>query len=137
MTHDLSRRGLLRAAGIGTVIAAGAAGTGGAARAAGDGSLRAVYHLTPSSGWLCDVQRPIVVDGETLVYHLHAAETAGPGGWDLATTRDGVTFEHHGPVLPIEGVEPVWSGSAVVDADGGAGYGDGAVIALATRLPEG
>lgn len=100
-----------------------------------EGSQRAVYHLTRPSGWLCDIQRPLDVDGTYQLYYLHSGTTAGDGEWHRASTVDGVEFAHHGTALPMVGNEPVWTGSTVRDVDGVAGFGPGAVIALATRLP--
>lgn len=109
-------------------------GTGvSAAPAQAQESWRAVYHLTPPAGWLCDPQRPVYVNGAYHLYYLHSGQNNGPGGWDHATTTDNVAFSHHGTVLPLQPGFPVWSGSAVVDTANTAGFGAGAIIALATR----
>ncbi|MGC5220873.1 hypothetical protein ACPXA7_26015, partial [Escherichia coli] len=44
---------------------------------------------------------------------------------------------HHGTVMPLTGGVPVWSGCLVVDDANTAGFGAGAVIALATRPTDG
>mgnify|MGYP000845023836 FL=1 len=100
-------------------------------------SLRARFHMTPPSGWLCDGQRPLRYDGTTFFYYLHADDNAGAGGWNLATTDDLVTFVDHQQVIESRGNEPVWTGSAVVDEDDTAGLGAGTLVVLATRLPDG
>ena len=135
MMHDIPRRTVLQGAGAGalTLFASSAE----PATAGTQPSLRAVYHMTPPSGWLCDPQRPVYTDGAYQLYYLHSAQNNGPGGWDHATTSDGVSFTHHGVVMPLRPDFPVWSGSAVVDAANTAGFGAGAVIALATQPTDG
>lgn len=133
--HLLSRRRLLQGAGVGALALVLAENT--APRAYADTSLRAVYHMTPPSGWLCDPQRPIATEGAYQLYYLHSSQNNGQGGWDHATTADGVSFTHHGVALPLQPDFPVWSGSAVVDVNDTAGFGAGAVIAIATQPTDG
>lgn len=62
MTPEIRRRTALQAAGAGAfALVAATAAPAAAARAAT--SLRAVYHMTPPSGWLCDPQRPVFTNG--------------------------------------------------------------------------
>jgi len=134
----ISRRSVLQGAGAGALalILNGVAPL--SARALGPaGSLRAIYHMTPPTGWLCDPQRPVTTSGAYQLYYLHSGQNNGPGGWDHATSADGVAFTHHGTVMPLQPDFPVWSGSAVVDEANTAGYGAGAVIALATQPTDG
>jgi levanbiose-producing levanase len=131
MSFEISRRTLLQGAGAGAFGLALTAAVPAAARA-DTVSQRAIYHMTPPTAWLCDPQRPIVSGGQYQLYYLHSNINNGPGGWDHATT-DGVSFTHHGTVMPISGGVPVWSGCLVVDTGNTAGFGAGAVIALATR----
>lgn len=141
MTHDLSRRTVLQGAGLGALALFASAGTPLAAQAQttaqAQASLRSVFHMTPPSGWLCDPQRPVFTNGAYQLYYLHSGQNNGPGGWDHATTTDGVAFTHHGTVMPLQPDFPVWSGSAVVDTANTAGFGAGAVIALATQPTDG
>ncbi|MEZ2391250.1 glycoside hydrolase family 32 protein [bacterium RCC_150] len=100
-------------------------------------SMRASYHMTPPSGWLSDPQRPFFLDGKYNLYYLHSAQDNGPGGWRHATTADNVVFNDHGDALPLQGNFPVWTGSSVVDTNNTAGFGAGAVVALATQPTDG
>lgn len=129
-TPNISRRALLQGTGLGALGFVLATSNPAAARATT--SQRAVFHMTPPTAWLCDPQRPIVTGGQYQLYYLHSNQNNGPGGWDHATT-DGVTFTHHGTVMPLDNGVPVWSGCLVVDEANTAGFGAGAVIALATR----
>lgn len=135
MTLEFSRRTVLQGTGAGALALLMGGVAAGTAQAVP--SLRAVYHMTPPSGWLCDPQRPVHTNGAYQLYYLHSSNNNGQGGWDLATTNDCVSFTHHGVVMPLQPDFPVWSGSAVVDAANTAGFGSGAVIALATKPTDG
>jgi len=135
MIAHISRRRVLQGAGAGALALLGSSALPSPAQAGV--SLRANYHMTPPSGWLCDPQRPIATNGAYQLYYLHSGQNNGPGGWDHATTTDGVAFSHHGTVMPLQPDFPVWSGSAVIDTENTAGFGAGAVIALATKPTDG
>ena len=98
---------------------------------------RAVYHLTPTSGWLSDPQRPVIVGGTTNLYYLSSALDNGPGGWRHVTTSDNAVFTDQGTAIPLSSRFPVWTGSSVVDTNNTAGFGAGAVVALATQPTDG
>lgn len=98
---------------------------------------RAVYHLTPPSGWLSDPQRPITIGGTTSLYYLSSALDNGPGGWRHTTTSDNAVFTDQGAAIPLSSRFPVWTGSSVVDTNNTAGFGAGAVVALATQPTDG
>ncbi|KRE91196.1 glycoside hydrolase family 32 protein [Arthrobacter sp. Soil764] len=132
MTPALSRRHVLQGSGAGALALVLGNAPSTPARASKT-SLRAAYHMTPPAGWLCDPQRPVYLDGAYHLYYLHSARNNADGGWDHATTTDGVAFTHHGVALPLQPDFPVWSGSAVVDAANTAGFGAGAVVVLATQ----
>lgn len=106
------------------------------------GTTRPAYHFSVPDNWKNDPQRPIFVDGEYLYYYLYNEDYLTGGGgtaWRLATTRDHVRFEDHGVAIPKFSNDngDCWSGSVVVDAEGTAGFGRGAVLALVTQAPEG
>ena len=133
---QLSRRTLmeLAAAGAASVVVPVA----GAATAAAQASYRCEYHFTVPDQWKNDPQRPIFLNGRFHYYYLYNGDytAGGPGtAWRLATTTDNVTFRDEGIAIP-KFTTPngdVWSGSAVVDTGGTAGFGAGAVVALATQ----
>lgn len=152
----LSRRALLLGAGGAALggaatLAQGGLGLGAASAHAGPPpgrggasgvTYRPAYHLSVPRAWKNDPQRPIRVGDEYLYYYLANADYLEGGGgtaWRLATTRDHVRFRDVGIAIPksTNANGDVWSGSAVVDADDTAGYGAGAVIAIATQAPGG
>lgn len=105
-------------------------------------SLRPEYHHSVPDNWMNDPQRPLFVNGEYLYYYLYNADyISGTGGtaWRLASTKDNVTFKDRGVAIPkfTNANGDVWSGCAVVDEKGTAGYGKGAIMAVATQAPEG
>lgn len=129
MPH-LSRRAALRTFGVAALAAA--ATRVPAASAAG--SLRAVYHLTPPSGWLSDPQRPVFAGGAYHLYYLHSDQNNAPGWWQHATTADTVAFTDRGAAIPLVRPDfPVWTGSGVIDTHNTAGFGENALVVLATQ----
>lgn len=110
-------------------------------------SMRPGYHFSVPDNWKNDPQRPIFIGGEYHYYYLYNADYLDGGigtSWRRATTRDHVTFVDHGVAIDkfTNDNGDCWSGSLVVDAEGTAGFGRGAVIALVTQarvnqVPEG
>jgi levanbiose-producing levanase len=146
--RGVSRRALLAgtaAAGTAALLPespAAAAETTAPAAAAGSTSYRAGYHFTVPNAWMNDPQRPIWIDGTYHYYYLYNADYLTGGGgtaWRHATSTDLVSFTDQGIAIP-KNITPngdVWSGSAVVDTNNTAGFGAGAVIAIATMSPPG
>ncbi|MGV9892610.1 glycoside hydrolase family 32 protein [Streptomyces sp. NPDC003395] len=141
--RGMSRRALFAGSAAGATAALLPA-TPAAARpkaAAGCASYRARYHFTVPDQWKNDPQRPVWIDGEYRYYYLYNADyTTGAVGtaWRLATSSDLVSFTDRGIAVPKDTTPngDVWSGSAVVDTDGTAGFGKGAVVVLVTMSPD-
>lgn len=131
MTQVFSRRSLLQVTGIGAFGLYTAPALPESARAAA--SQRAIYHMTPPTGWLCDPQRSVFVNSAYYLYYLHSDVNNGAGDWDHATTQDGVSLTHHGAAIGQQTNLPVWTGSSVIDEANTAGFGAGAIVALATQ----
>ncbi|GAA3014382.1 hypothetical protein [Microbacterium aurantiacum] len=105
-------------------------------------SQRPWFHLSVPDNWKNDPQRPIFLDGEYHYFYLYNADyLAGGSGtaWRRATTRDHVVFRDEGVAIPknSDANGDCWSGSLVVDENGTAGFGPGAVVALVTQAPDG
>jgi levanbiose-producing levanase len=141
----MSRRALFAGTAAGATAALWSAGPAAAkpgARNTGCPSYRARYHFTVPDQWKNDPQRPIWIDGEYHYYYLYNPDyftggtTAGTA-WRLATSTDLVRFTDRGVAVPKDTTPngDVWSGSAVVDTGDTAGFGAGAVVALATMEP--
>ncbi|PBC59703.1 levanase [Streptomyces sp. Tue6028] len=139
--RGISRRGLFAGSAVGAATAllpvTPATAKPGATTCT---SYRARYHFTVPDQWKNDPQRPVWIDGEYHYYYLYNADyTAGAVGtaWRRATSSDLVSFKDRGIAVPKDTTPngDVWSGSAVVDTDGTAGFGAGAVVVLVTMSP--
>lgn len=102
---------------------------------------RPAYHLTPDGRWMNDPQRPFFLDGVWHYYYLYNADYPEGNGteWFHATSTDLVHWKNEGVAIPKfrNGLGDVETGSAVVDAEGTAGFGKGAVIAVLTQQHDG
>ncbi|KEY73577.1 hypothetical protein S7711_09193 [Stachybotrys chartarum IBT 7711] len=112
---------------------------------------RPSYHITPGTKWMNDPQRPFFLGGEWHLYYLYNADfdTSNPGSggteWYHATstdmvhwTRRGVAIEKYRP-NPPSGIilGDIETGSAVVDTDNTAGFGQNVVVAILTQMADG
>lgn len=112
-----------------------------AAAPADDAGFRPAYHLTPDGHWMNDPQRPFFLDGLWHYYYLYNADYPEGNGteWFHATSTDLVHWKNQGVAIPKfrNGLGDVETGSAVVDTEGTAGFGKGAVIAVLTQQHDG
>lgn len=95
---------------------------------------RPVYHHTPAYGWMNDPNGMFYKDG---VYHLYFqhnpyGSTWGNMTWGHSTTTDLVNWNYEGLAIEPDAWGAVFSGSAIVDHDNAAGFGENAVIAFYT-----
>ena len=102
---------------------------------------RPALHLTPDGGWMNDVQRPVWADGRWHLYNLVNADyPAGNGtSWQHATSTDLVHWEPQGIAIEkyLNGLGDIETGSVVVDRNNTAGFGAGAIVAIATQQLDG
>ncbi|MEO5313821.1 glycoside hydrolase family 32 protein [Pseudarthrobacter sp. CC12] len=107
----------------------------------GDDVFRPAYHLTPDEHWMNDPQRPFFLDGLWHYYYLYNADYPEGNGteWFHATSTDLVHWKNEGVAIPKfrNGLGDIETGSAVVDTEGTAGFGKGAVIAVLTQQHDG
>lgn len=103
--------------------------------------FRPTFHLTPERHWINDPQRPLFIDGEWRLYYLYNADYPDGNGteWHLATSTDMVTWKNRGVAIEKyrNGLGDILTGSAVIDERDTAGFGAGAVVALATQQDDG
>ncbi len=95
-------------------------------------------HFTPPSGWMNDPNGLVYADGGFhLCYQHHPADLLwGPMHWGHATSTDLFTWKHRPIALRPDHLGTAFSGSAVVDHDGVAGFGAGALVAFYTHFVE-
>lgn len=102
-------------------------------------ALRPQYHFSSRRGWLND-PNGLVFDGENYhLYYQHNPYGVTHGGvnvhWGHAVSPDGVRWtERPDAIRPWCSAGHIASGSCIVDEDGAAGYGKGAIIAAFTHL---
>lgn len=102
-----------------------------------DPGFRPAYHLTPDQRWMNDPQRPFFLDGLWHYYYLYNVDYPEGNGteWYHATSTDLVHWNNEGVAIEKfrNGLGDIETGSAVVDTEGTAGFGKGAVIAVLTQ----
>lgn len=102
-------------------------------------SLRPQYHFSSRRGWMND-PNGLVYDGERYhLYYQHNPYGITHGGvnihWGHATSNDGVHWtEHSDGIRPWGSKCHIASGSCIIDEEGVAGYGKGAIIAAFSHL---
>ena len=106
-----------------------------------DPGYRPAYHLTPEQRWMNDPQRPFFLDGVWHYYYLYNADYPEGNGteWFHATSTDLVHWKDEGVAIGKfrNGLGDIETGTAVVDTEGTAGFGKGAVIAVLTQQDDG
>jgi levanbiose-producing levanase len=102
---------------------------------------RPAVHFTPEQHWMNDPQKPILIDGVWHYYYLYNADYPDGNGtaWYHSTSTDLVHWSDQGVAIEKydNGLGDIWTGTAVVDHEGTAGFGEGAVIALVTQQIDG
>ena len=95
---------------------------------------RPAYHHTPLYGWMNDPNGMFYKDG---VWHLYYQKN--PYGskwqnmtWGHSTSSDLINWEHLPDAIKPDGLGSIFSGSAVIDHNNTAGFGEDAIIALFT-----
>lgn len=110
-------------------------------RPASWGADRPAIHLTPHERWMNDPQRPFFLDGLWHYYYLYNADYPDGNGteWYHATSTDLVHWVDQGVAIEkyTNGLGDIWTGTAVVDHENTAGFGEDAVIAIVTQQTDG
>ncbi len=96
--------------------------------------FRPAFHFTPEAHWMNDPNGLVFSGG---LYHLFyqyfpGDVVWGPMHWGHATSVDLVSWRHHPVAFFPDEKGWIFSGSAVVDATGSAGFGSGSLVAVFT-----
>ena len=96
--------------------------------------MRPLYHYAPAANWLSDPNGLVFANGEWHLFYQYNphGEQWGHMAWGHAVSRDLATWEELPPALLEDDEHFIFSGSAVVDEDGAAGFGKGALVAAYT-----
>ncbi len=98
------------------------------------------FHFSPEANWMNDPNGMVYYEGEYhLFYQYHPYGTTwGPMHWGHAVSEDLVNWEHLPVALSPDEYGQIFSGSAVIDWDNTAGFGEEAMVAVFTHSgPEG
>lgn len=98
-------------------------------------AYRPAYHFSPDSGWMNDPNGLVYLDGEYHLFFQHNPDSTvwGPMHWGHAISTDLVHWEEQKIALYPDSLGTIFSGSAVVDKDNTAGFGENALVAIFTH----
>ena len=96
--------------------------------------FRPLYHHTPLYGWMNDANGLVYKDGEYHLYFQHNPYGSMWGNmhWGHSVSKDLVHWEHLDPAIARDTLGHIFSGSAIVDKNNSAGYGENTIIAFYT-----
>lgn len=95
---------------------------------------RPQYHFTPKKKWMNDPNGLVYQDGTYHLFFQHYPDSTvwGPMHWGHATSEDLVDWKHKPIALYPDSLGYIFSGSAVVDEENTAGFGENALVAIFT-----
>jgi fructan beta-fructosidase len=101
--------------------------------------MRPLYHYAPAANWLSDPNGLVFHQGEWHLFYQYnpQGEDWGHMSWGHAVSRDLAQWEELPPALVDDERGMIFSGSAVVDHQGTAGFGKDALVAIYTEARPG
>lgn len=96
--------------------------------------MRPLYHYAPAANWLSDPNGLIHHDGLWHLFYQYnpLGEDWGHMSWGYAVSPDLAHWEERPPALLEDDQHMIFSGSAVCDVHGSAGFGRDALVAIYT-----
>lgn len=96
--------------------------------------MRPNYHYAPAANWLSDPNGLVFANGEWHLFYQYNphGEDWGHMSWGHAVSRDLAQWQELPVAIAETETDMIFSGSAVADPDGLAGFGRGALVALYT-----
>jgi len=96
--------------------------------------MRPNYHYAPASNWLSDPNGLVHHKGEWHLFYQYNphGEDWGHMSWGHAISKDLCQWQERPPALLEDDRFMIFSGSAVCDAEGTAGFGKDALVAVYT-----
>jgi sucrose-6-phosphate hydrolase SacC (GH32 family) len=101
--------------------------------------VRPLYHYAPAANWLSDPNGLVHADGEWHLFYQYnpQGEDWGHMSWGHAVSTDLLRWEELPVAIPETAGAMIFSGSAVSDPTGAAGFGRGALVAIYTAAATG
>ena len=99
-----------------------------------DEQFRPQYHFTPEEKWMNDPNGLVYQNGTYHLFFQHYPDSTvwGPMHWGHATSQDLVDWEHQPIALYPDSLGYIFSGSAVIDENNTAGFGENTMVAIFT-----
>lgn len=95
---------------------------------------RPTYHYSPLYGWMNDPNGLIYHQGQYQLYYQYNPYGSKWGNmyWGHASSQDLIHWTHETPAIARDTLGHIFSGSTILDKDGVAGFGKGAILAYYT-----
>ena len=95
---------------------------------------RPQIHYTPARNWVNDPNGMVYIDGTWHLFYQYNPHGNGWGNmsWGHATSTDLVHWTEQPTAMVPDALGDIFSGSAIYDAEGTAGFGKGAMVAFYT-----
>jgi fructan beta-fructosidase len=96
---------------------------------------RPEFHFSPKSNWMNDPNGMVYFNGKYHLFFQHNPNSSkwGPMHWGHAISKDLVSWEEQKIALAPDSLGAIFSGSAVVDKNNSAGFGENALVAIFTH----
>ena len=100
---------------------------------------RPQIHFTPAKNWMNDPNGMVYADGTWHLFYQYNPQGNGWGNmsWGHATSTDLIHWTEQAVALTRDELGDIFSGSAVIDKQNTAGFGQNAMVALYTSAGEG
>lgn len=95
---------------------------------------RPKFHFTPKANWMNDPNGLVFYNEKYHLFYQYYPDSTvwGPMHWGHASSKDLIAWEHHPIALYPDSLGYIFSGSAVIDKNNTAGFGENAMVVMYT-----